>query len=198
MKEIVKKYWKEFKKLPTNAKIIILVILIGSFLIGIIGQIGYQKLTIQRSIPLTTPTPTLIPIPAEVSLTTNNKEIEAGATFSASINLKSPDIGVEAADFVLSFDPDYLKVATISSGNFFSLYPVKKISNDSLQISGMVNLVDDRIIIPKGEGLVGTIIFETLSATQSSKISFDREKTIVANGGKNILERITDLEIAIK
>lgn len=197
MKKAVNKYWKEFKKLPLNAKIIITAILIGSFFIGIIIQIGSQKLT-TRQVSIPFPTPTLIPIPAEVFLSTDKKEVMVNTTFSATINLNSHDTGVEAADFVLSYDRDYLKVATISSGNFFSLYPVKKIEDDSIQISGMANLLEDRIVVPRGEGLVGTIVFEALAATESTKISFDREKTIVANGGKNILGGIKDLIITIK
>ncbi len=200
MKEAAKKYYKEFKKLPLISKIIITAILIGSFFVGIIGQIGYQKLTAREIVPTSTPTPTPIQIPAKVSLTAETKEIETGATFSVSINLNSPDVGVEAADFVINFDGEVLKVATISSGSFFGLYPVKKISSDSVQISGMATLVDDRLIIPKGEGLVGSIIFEAQTATESTKISFNREKTIVANGGKNILDirSIKDLNISIK
>lgn len=195
MKEAVKTYLKQFKKLGRNAKILIIAILIGSFFIGIAAQTGYQKLTYQPQPP---PSPTSIPAPASISLTSNSKEIETGATFSATIKISSPNQGVEAADFVVSFDPDYLKVATVSSGNFFGVYPVKKAETNSVKISGMANLIDNKIIIPKGEGTIGNITFEALAATESTKISFDKEKTIVANGGKNILGEISDLQISIK
>lgn len=195
MKEAVKTYLTQFKKLERNAKILIIAILIGSFFIGVIGQIGYRKLAYK---PFPIPSPTSIPTPASISLTSNSAEVETGATFSATIKINSPNQGVEAADFVVLFDPDYLKVATVSSGNFFGVYPVKKTETNSVKISGMANLIDNKIIIPKGEGTVGTITFEALAATESTKISFDKEKTIVASGGKNILGKITDLEISIK
>ena len=120
-----------------------------------------------------------------------------GATFSAILNINSPNQGVEAADFVVSFDPDYLKVATISAGNYFGIYPVKQIEKDRVKISGIANLVNDKFIIPIGRGTIGSIVFETLDATTSTQISFDREKTIVASGGKNILDQITNLEVRI-
>ena len=195
----VNRYWREFKNIGKKQKILILAVLIGSLLFGLFLPVTINSLSNLKQAKLT-PSPTPIPIPAVISLSSEKPEAALGATFSATININSPNQGVEAADFVVNFDPDYLSVATVSSGNYFGLYPVKEIGADSVKISGIANLVDNKFIIPIGKGVIGKIVFETLSATDSTKITFDREKTIVASGGKNILDqnKITDLTSSIK
>lgn len=194
---LVNHYLREFKSIGKKQKIIIIVVLLASFLLGFVLPGFSNKLSTFQT-PKPTPFPTPIPLPAVISLSSDLSDVKLGATFSATINISSPNQGVEAADFVVNFDPDFLKVATISSGNYFGIYPVKTAVKDKVKISGIANLVNDRFIIPMGKGQIGTIVFETLSATDSAIISFDREKTIVASAGKNILDKITDLEVSIK
>lgn len=198
---LVNHFLRDFKKIGKKQKVIIISILIGCFLAGIYLPSfinNFPKPKIKITAPNATPAP--VPIPASLSVTSENSQISLGATFSATIKIDSPNQGVEAADFVLNFDPLYLKVATISSGTYFGLYPLKEIQEDKVKISGLANLVNDKFIIPLGSGIVGSIVFEPLAATDSTKISFDREKTIVASGGKNILDmqKISDLKITIK
>lgn len=194
---LVNHYLREFSRIGQRQKIIIVIVLAASFLMGFVLPTGLAKLSNYQA-PKPTPSPTSIPLPAVISLSSDVADITMGATFSATININSPNQGVEAADFVVDFDPKYLKVATISAGNYFGLYPVKLAEKDKVKISGIANLVNDRFIIPVGRGTIGTITFKTLSATESTRIAFDRENTIVASGGKNILDKVTDLEINIK
>lgn len=196
LEQIFRNYLQQFLKLGKKEKIIIIAILVGCFFFGLAIPTAVQKIAYKPS-PTPLPTPTEIPLPASLKLITDKKEIELGATFSAVLELDSPNQGVEAADFVIDFDPNYLKIATISSGNYFGVFPVKEIGTNSAQLSGMANLVNNQIVIPKGKGIVGSFIFEALEATESTKIKFDREKTIVASGGKNIVEQINDLTLQI-
>ena len=195
----INKFLRDFKKIGQKQKIIIISILVGSFLVGIFLPAILNNLS-NPKIKIPAPSPTPIPIPASLSLTSDKNSIKLGATFSATLNINSPNQGVEAADFIINFDPDFIKVATISSGNYFGIYPVKSVEKDKVKISGIANLVNDRFIIPMGSGTIGSIVFETLSATPSTQLSIDREKTIVASGGKNILDlgKITDLTVSIK
>jgi hypothetical protein len=203
LEKILRNYLKQFGKLGQKQKVAIVIILAVSFIIGLGGQVVYQKLT-YKPYPTPIPLPTEIPLSASLELTTDlptdemGGKAEVGATFSAILNIDSPNQGVEAADFVIRFDPSYLKVATVSAGNYFGLYPIKEISTDSAKISGIANLVNNRFLIPKGKGVADSIVFETLEATESTKISFDREKTIVASNGKNILGEIKDLSVKIE
>lgn len=194
---LVNHYLREFGRIGKRQKTIIVIVLLASFLFGILLPTGLNKLSTYQA-PKPTPSPTPIPLPAVISLSSDKTEVILGATFSATININSPNQGVEAADFVVNFDPKYLKVATISARNYFGLYPVKTAEKDRVKISGIANLVNDKFIIPVGRGTIGSIVFNTLSATSSTQISFDREKTIVASGGKNILDKVTNLEITIK
>lgn len=193
----VNKYWRDFGKIASGKKIIIAIVLVGSFLFGISAPIFMANVGQPAKV---VPSPTPVPIPASVDLSTKLNTVTSGNTFTATINVNSPNQGVEAADFVVNFDPNYLKVATISSGNYFGIYPVKTTEDSVVRISGMANLVKNKFIIPIGRGTVAAIQFETLSATNSTKITFDREKTIVASKGQNILDsnKITDLEVSIK
>ncbi|MCL4338279.1 cohesin domain-containing protein [Patescibacteria group bacterium] len=176
----------EFRRVGKIQKFIIITLLVVSFVFGIAGPATYQKLTYNVA-PTPTPSATPIPLPAELWLTSNLSSTQLGATISAIINIDSPNQGVEAADFVLDFDPNYLSVATISSGNYFSLYPIKNISSDSAKISGLANLINKKFIIPIGKGTIGTVTFNTLQSTSSTSIRIDKIKTIIASGGKNIL-----------
>lgn len=194
--KIFQKYQQQFSNLGQKQKLLILGILAFSFVFGLGGQIGFQKLT-NKPTPTPLPSPTEIPLPAYLELTSVEKTIEPGATFSATLNIDSPNQGVEAGDFVINFDPNYLNVATLSSGNYFGLYPIKNIGTESAKISGIANLVNNRFIIPKGKGIIATFVFETLQASDSTKVKINTDKTIVASGGKNILENTKDLNIQI-
>ena len=195
----VNKYLRDFGKIGLRQKIFIIAILLGSLIIGIsvpflINNLSYKRPTAAL------PSPTPIPIPASLSITSGNNSITLGATFSATLNINSPNQGVEAADFVVNFDPKFLKVATVSGGNYFGLYPLNSADLDKVKISGIANLVNKKFIIPIGRGIAGNITFKAISATTSTQITFDREKTIVASKGENILDqnKITDLTISIK
>lgn len=195
----VNKYLRDFAKISNRGKIIIFAVLAASFFFGIgVPFLVNNNSSYKPSKPIPIPTP--IPLPAIISLSAGNTQIENGATFSAVISINSPNQGVDAADFEIKFDPNYLTVATVSGGNYFGLYPVTTILNDKVKISGIANLVNNKFIIPVGRGTIGTIVFKTLKSTPNIQITFDRTKTIVASKGQNILDpgKITDLTLSIK
>lgn len=204
--KIVRYYLKESQKIGIKEKIIVLAILACSFLFGLYIPIILYRIDSRNkpysylTSPSPTSNPTSIPLPATLALTTDISDIKTNSTFSATISINSPNQGIEAADFLLHFDPNYLKVATLSTGKFFSLYPIKQTGEDFVKISGIAGLVNNRFLIPKGEGVVATIIFKTLEATNSTKIIFDRKMTIVASEGVNILDvnNIVDLSLVIR
>lgn len=196
-----KRYFSDFQKIGKKEKGIIIAILLTSFVVGIVGSVNYRKFT-SRS-PVTVPakiTPSPIPLPASLSLTSDKKEIKKGENITVTIKIDSPNQGVEAADFVVTFDPTYLQVATLSAGNYFKTYPVQQTEKTSVKFSGVASLSDNTLLIPKGEGTIGTILFQTIAATSSTEVKFDREKTIIATGGKNILDtnRISNVKVTIQ
>lgn len=197
IREGIINYWrkvqKDLRNIGRKQKIIILVVLAGCLVIGLLLPFIYRTfLSVKSGIKTNLK-------PVKLSLIMINKPVKSGETFTANIFLSSPDSGVEAADFVVKFDPNVLKGTNIATGNFFREYPIKETSTDSIKVSGIATLVEDTFLIPKGEGSVATITFQTLKPAAKTVVSFDREKTIIASDGKNVLEKknISDLQITI-
>lgn len=197
IKKFLTKFSSDFGKLGKKEKSFIIAILIASFTIGLGISTSYQKFITKPAIT-PTPVPSPILIPASLTLISDKKEVKVGATFSATLSINSSNQGVEAADFFIRFDPDYLKATNLTPGTFFKVYPQKVIEKDYLKISGVASLTDQTILISRGKGTIASITFETLAATESSPIVIDKAKTIVASGGKNILGKTNDLKISIK
>ncbi len=197
----MKGFLSDFRKLPKKNQNLILIVLVICFVIGIASPNiikSFNKIGTNNTVQKLAPTP--IPIPAELSLNTSKKEIKKGDVLEVEISINSPSQGVEAADFVVKFDPDYLSVATVSAGNYFGAYPINQFENGSVKLSGVATLNKATLNIPKGKGVVGTISFTAEKAALSTNIYFDKEKTIVANNGKNILDLNTlqNLNVSIK
>lgn len=191
--------FEELNKLSKNQKMGIVMILGGCFVVGLIVSASFQQLAqrnYQSSLKTTAPTP--VPVPASLSFYTANKTANVGDKFETTLELNSPSQGIEAAEFSVKFDPDFVKVASASTSKYFQIYSPLDYKEDSLNFSGVANFTDNKFIIPQGKGTLATIQFEALKATAGTKISIDKGKTTVASGGKNILDKVTDLEISIK
>ena len=188
-----KRYFSDFQKIGKKEKGIIFALLITLFAGSILGSRFYfSRFTPPKSVS--------VPIPASLALTADKKVIKKGENVTLTLKINSPNQGVEAADFVVTFDPTYLKVATLSAGNYFKTYPVRQTEKDFVRFAGVASLSDNKLLIPKGEGTIGTILFQTIAATSSTEVKFDREKTIIATGGKNILDmsKISNVKITIQ
>ncbi len=187
-----------------QAQIILLILILcfaGAFILsyGYVKYINKEKIT-PTPLPTGQITKTAPEANAVVSLTSDKKSVSTGETFTVSLNLDSGKSNVEAADFVITFDNNFLAAREIKQGSFFGVLPVKNIENSRVKISGMANLVGETIIVPKGKGEVAAIVFEPLRATENTVIKIDPTETIVASAGKNILDqtKTTDLNIEIK
>ena len=185
----------DLEKTKGKERIIIVAIILFAFIIGITSTTIFFPATIPQNPRFQ---PTITPIPVNLTLSSDKKEVLTGATFAASLNLNSYNQGIEAAGFTIKFDPDTLRVATVSAGNFFSEPQNQAIGKDTIQLTGIAVITDKKIIVPKGEGVIADIIFEALTATPSTSIKIDKSGTIVTSGGNDILGKTKDLEISIK
>lgn len=158
-----------------------LVFFVVFFIIGLLLSLGFKGFRNSKEKKL--------PASAVLTFESDKTNISPGENFLVTLNLDSQDTEVAAADFIVKFDPKYLKVVDVSTGNFFSLYPVKTISGDFIKISGIASYEEDTIVLPKGNESVGQITFQAKEKTGSTTISFDPAKTIVANSGQNILNK---------
>ena len=181
-----RQFLADFRKISKKGKILVYAILAFSFIVGIIASI--ISFNLFKNPPST----------AILKLTADKTSVSKGDTFTATLNIDSQDWGVEAADLVLNFDPQYLKVTAVSPGNFFKVYPLKKIEESRVKLSGVANFVNNTFIIPKGTGTITSLTFQTLASTSKTTISIDKQATIVASAGKNILGNTTNLAVSIK
>lgn len=188
-----------------EARMIVLILVlcfVGAFILsyGYIKYVNQKKESGVKVNPTPATTTAAIPSFASLALSADKKIVEKGTTFSAEIKIDSDSTPVEAADFVVTFDPLFLQAKEIIEGKFFGVIPVATIEKDSVKISGMASLSGDTIVIPKGKGTVATIIFNALEASESTAVKIDPTKTIIASGGKNILDtkKITDFTVEIK
>ncbi len=194
----LKKFYKDFQQIRSKEKLLILSLLFFCFLLGFAGAIFLGKAAFTVSISSNSPIlPSPIPVPADVSLSTPNQKVGSGGSFDVTINLSSPSVGVEAADFIIYFDPQILKAINIQDGNYFKNYPVKKIAQNYVKISSVASFGNNKIIIPKGKGIIASVRFTALKPADTL-IYFDPDKTIIASNGKNIVGKMSSLNLSIK
>ena len=137
---------------------------------------------------------------AVLTLESNSSEISVGGELTVNMTLDSKANEVAAADFVLQFDPEYFSVASVSTGNFFSNYPVNITGKNFVKLSGVATFDGETLTLPKGRNSVGQIAFKSTGKTGKTEFRFDSNKTIVATNGQNILDtkQLTGLLINVK
>lgn len=135
---------------------------------------------------------------ASISLTAETKTLAAADTVLVTLTIDSGSHPVDAADFVIHTDPTILQPMGVEPGTFFQQYPRQDVARDgTVTISGVADLQNNIIIVPKGTGIVATILYKAIKPMTPAVITIDREKTIIASGGKNIADSFTDLSLTI-
>lgn len=195
----LEKYLRDLQRIGKRERMMILGLLLFSFVVGFGAALIVGKSNINVNISTNPPAP-LTPTPAQVvvGLASTSPSIPVGNTFDVSLNLSSPDRGIEAADFILYFDPKYILPTQIKEGDFFQNYPIKKVDKNFIKISTTASFVNKKITIPKGNGVVATITFTAVGPVDNTLIYFDPDATIVASEGKNVVSRMTNLNIGIR
>jgi hypothetical protein len=194
MKKTTRSVGSQFAQIPTINKVIIFVILIAAFAVGIASPSlfkGQSTTTTKKSEPTIT---------GSLGLTTDKRTVVQGEKVIATLSIDSGGNGVDAADFVLTYDQKVFSADGIKEGEFFKMYPLKKISDGVVKVSGVALLANNQLIIPKGRGVVATVTFTALSPANDSKISVDKNKTIAAASGKNIIDfrKVSDATVTVR
>ena len=167
------------------------------FLAGLAGSLWYRNLKSKGGLGVPGAGKEQM---ASLRLTSNKNSVRQGDEFTVSLTLDSGSVGVDAADFVVDFDPQFVKVEKVTEGEFFKTYPINKTDAGSVRVSGVAFFDGKNIIVPKGKGVVAKVNFIALDKPGDSQILVNRDKTIVAVGGKNILDtdKVYDFELRIK
>src|SRR3989338_6166158 len=117
---------QKLQKTKSANKIFILVL---CFLIGILGANVFRLKFANKN--------NEIKKEAKLDLLAENTKVNSGEEMKVTLVLDSGKTEVAAADFVLSFDPDFLKVSSVSTGRFFANYPINVSGSDYVKISGV-------------------------------------------------------------
>lgn len=187
----MRKLIKDIHHLGYKEKLLIAIILLLCFIGGFTLSIYWRK---SYTDPITGSPPKL----AEVSLTPTSITGKSGDSFDIQLNLSSADAAVEAADFIVRYDPAFIRIDNISLGNFFQNYPIKRIDYDYIKISAVASFVSNKIVIPKGKGTIATIHITAFHPTDQTIIYFDLDKTVIASTGRNILGKTNSLTLSIQ
>jgi cell division protein ZapA (FtsZ GTPase activity inhibitor) len=135
---------------------------------------------------------------ATLFLSPNSGTFTLGKTFSISIKVDSGGgVGINAAEAILSFDPTYLNVNTVSkSGSIFTLWPVEPSFSNS---KGEVNFAGGSPTPYTGSA--GTIISITFVAKKAgtTEVKFKSGSVLAADGkGTNVLSSMGSATFVIK
>ena len=130
-----------------------------------------------------------LPSNAALSLESDKNSVNPGQEFTVTMTLDSGKTEVAAADFVLQYDPKYLKVVSVSTGKFFTNYPINTQAGNYVKISGVASFDGETLVLPRGKDTVGKIVFRALQNAGKTTVKFDSSKTIVATNGQNILNK---------
>ena len=181
---------RKSKQIRNNRTVIFI---IAFFILGLAVSFIFQKLIKSKS------DQDNIPKNAKLSLQSDKEKISAGEELTVTMTLDSNNSEVAAADFVVRFNPQYLKVVSVITGNFFNNYPINTTGSDHVRLSGVATFDGNTLILPKGSAPVGYIKFQALSNKGQAVISIDESKTVVATSGQDILDRknIKKLDVSV-
>ncbi|MBI3379414.1 hypothetical protein HY029_01505 [Candidatus Gottesmanbacteria bacterium] len=183
--------------LSTGRKVLITLLIVSFFFIGFTASYKYVHQQFAKAQSKTPSIPT--PAPINLALTAVKNTVNKGKYISVTLNLATGNQTLDAADFVVNFDPKYLQVAKIFPGNFFKTYPSTKMDKDFIKITGIATLSGNSVFIPKGTGTVAIISFLATEKTPKTSITIDKVKTVLASGGNNLKNRLifSDLDLTI-
>ena len=177
--------WKEFLALPRKNKAGVGVLLFFLFVFGFFITVFYWRIQNESKAPQEIPLIQQEPSLASLSLVPKNQSVKAGDAFLVTINLKTGNNRVDTVDAVLTFDPGLLSVEEISEGMFFAEYPIKKIEEGKIMLTGTIGASDKQTGGAKGEGALASITFKALKAG-IAKVDFDKNSLMVVKG-KDVL-----------
>jgi len=190
MMKIMKKIrhaYQEFLALPRKNKLGVGLLLSVVFVFAFFVTVFYWRIkTPSPKLPQAVPLVKKQPVPASLSLVPQSQTIRAGESFLVTINFKTGDYKADTVDAVLVFNPEVLAVEKISEGMFFADYPITKIGEGKVILTGTIGAEEKQPGGAKGEGALASISFRALT-TGVADVNFDKTASLVAVQGENVL-----------
>lgn len=191
-----------FNRLSGTQKRNVYIVLVLCFVFGLLVTVVYQSkfsAPVQK-VPAKTQQTSTVGGSATVNLSASSLTVTKAVPFTVTVTLDSGRAGVEAADFAVSYDPRLLQVETIADGSYFKTWPIKKVEEGLVKLSGIASLDGNTLTIPQGKGTVATIRFIPTGSSAETTIALHPQKTVIASKGKNILDTgsLKELKITIE
>lgn len=157
-------------------------LIVGLLVLVVSVPVGIFLLNQQQEVRLSAAPSTVF------SVSPSSRNLAPGDTLNADISVDTGNNLIVSADIVLSFDPKYLEVISISSGPFWtSTSEVQKSLNNT---SGKViySIYTFKENAKKGTGVLATVVFKAKAAGATS-VAFDSSQSAVygLTEGQNVL-----------
>jgi hypothetical protein len=140
----------------------------------------------------------------DIYLLPENVEVESGEAFIIDVMIEPNDQPVTAAQVVLKFDPDYLRVesSTLDPDSPLSthLVPDDQFDNDAGTVVLSSGPYKSILAAPDYTFRLGTIIFDTRDVDKSTEIEFIREgdsSTFVGIEGVDVTNNLFEADVTI-
>ncbi|MBI2617829.1 hypothetical protein HYW55_06875 [Candidatus Gottesmanbacteria bacterium] len=190
-------YQESFRQLGKKEKLGILALLLLAFVVGFIAAFVYLKpqlkfITGEQSQSF------VAKDRASLTLSTKTLDLSPNSEFEVAIHISAQEKGVEAADVILYYDPRYIRAKTIIRGNYFPTFVTEKIEENRIKLAATASFQNQKIKVPKGNGTIAVIQFETIEPTETTLIYFDPDRTILASAGENTLDYSNVLKLTIQ
>ena len=141
--------------------------------------------------------------PAKISLKAPKNDFKVGEDIEVTIYVNTGGRVTDGTDAVLKFEPKILEASSssISIGTIYPDYPIAKVKDDTIRISGISSLSGGTF---KGEGVLATVSFKAKGAGKTQvMLDFTPGGTADANivessSGDDLLQAVENLEVKIR
>lgn len=191
----------EYKKIVIVCAVLLL-LLGGTIMVRSMKQRQLQQEIGNNSVRQISPFPTYHPVRATYKIVLNGPTVPVGETIDAKLLFEAKGFIITGSDVYLKYDPVFLEVQTIATGDFFLTYPRKTTDEKK----GMVKLTgfQSNVTTPINQAvLFATVTFVAKQQGETS-LSYDfvpdatDRTTIVEKGtAQNVLDAVDGAKVTI-
>lgn len=190
----VRKDAKDFVMLSPQVKFLLVVqfiiLFILSILIGIIFSPKFKKNVTQKNNIVLENAEKAAQV--KLALVPQSKFMKPGEEIPFFVTMSGTP--AYAVDIVLNYDPQYLQISAVENGDIYDRVIVNKGTKGMMTFSAAYDSGKSTF---KKEGIVLKFKTKALKKTQETIIHFDRDLTIAAQEGENILKTAEPAQIHI-
>lgn len=187
--------------MPQN-RLFILPLVLVSFLVGFLPSYSYNTYQIIRAKNSLYPQQYQIKDShnyVEIKLIPSEKIVSQGNIFFVTVSFDSK-IVLDSANIKLKFDPKFLRINDVKTGDYFLSYPINTFDSSSVSIGGIAQPSNSQISENSTKETFSTLSFTAIRPTSGTEIILDEAETnIKASSANNVkLSKLQKLDLVIK